>query len=124
MIHLDFFSGIGSATMALLRLGIAVRHVLSWEVDEVARGASKPITKSQRGNLLDDDPASVAKAVESVPNGAADLLVMTAAPPARTSVGCARMLQGGTVSLGTSLSSSQSSSRLCCDCSLGGRRAC
>ena len=47
VIHLDFFSGIGSATLALLRLGIKVRHVLSWEIDEaailVARGASKKV---------------------------------------------------------------------------------
>ena len=85
VIHLDFFSGIGSATLALLRLGIKVRHVLSWEIDEaailVARKASKKITKSQREILLDDDPAAAARAVEQVPGGAADLLVITAAPP-------------------------------------------
>ena len=56
-IHLDFFSGIGSATLAMQRLGFPVRHVLSWEVDEaaiiVAQRAAKKITKSQRASLLD-----------------------------------------------------------------------
>ena len=85
VIHLDFFSGVGSATLALQRLGIAVRHVLSWEIDEaaisVAKKASRRTTKSQRGSLLDDSPASAARAVEQVPGGAADLLVITAAAP-------------------------------------------
>ena len=47
----------------------------------MARRASPRTTKSQRGSLLDDNPAEVARAVEQVPKGAADLFVITAAPP-------------------------------------------
>ena len=85
VIHLDFFSGVGSATLALQRLGVSVRHVLSWEIDEaaiaVARRSSRKTTKTQRGSLLDDSPAAAARAVEQIPGGAADLLVITAAAP-------------------------------------------
>ena len=85
VIHLDFFSGIGSATLALGRLGISVRCVLSWEIDaaaiKVARKASRKTIKSQRGSILDDSPAAVAEAIEQVHGGAADLLVITAAAP-------------------------------------------
>ncbi|CAE7917890.1 unnamed protein product, partial [Symbiodinium sp. KB8] len=85
VIHLDFFSGIGSASLALQRLGVSIRHVMSWEVDEaaiaVARRASRRTTKSQRGSLLDDTPAAAAEAIECIPGGAADLIVITAAAP-------------------------------------------
>ena len=37
----------------------------------------EPPRRSQRGSLLDDDPAAAARAVEQVPGGAADLLVIT-----------------------------------------------
>ncbi|OLP81577.1 hypothetical protein AK812_SmicGene37863 [Symbiodinium microadriaticum] len=82
---LGFFlrSGLGHARTS--RLGITVRHVLSWEIDEaaiaVARKSSRRTTKTQRGSLLADSPESAARAVEQVPGGAADLLVITAAAP-------------------------------------------
>ena len=85
VIHLDFFSGVGSASLAIQRLGVSIRHVMSWEVDEaamaVARKCTRRTTKSQRGSLLDDTPAAVAEAVEKIPGGAADVIVITAAAP-------------------------------------------
>ncbi|OLP77802.1 hypothetical protein AK812_SmicGene42098 [Symbiodinium microadriaticum] len=85
VIHLDFFSGVGSASLAIQRLGVSIRHVMSWEIDEaamsVARKCTRRTTKSQRGSLLDDTPAAVAEAIEKIPGGAADLIVITSAAP-------------------------------------------
>ncbi|CAE7666505.1 rlmN1 [Symbiodinium sp. CCMP2592] len=85
IIHLDFFSGIGTASIALQRLMKPIRCTFQWEIDEavirVAKRATRKLVVSHRGNIKDDDPAAVAKAVLAVRGGENDIILITAAAP-------------------------------------------
>ncbi|CAE7487597.1 rlmN1, partial [Symbiodinium sp. CCMP2592] len=70
VIHLDFFSGMGSASLALQRLGKPIRCTFQWEIDEkaihISKRATRKLVVSQRGNLRQDTPGEAAAAISSV----------------------------------------------------------
>ncbi|CAE7455635.1 setd6 [Symbiodinium necroappetens] len=84
VIHLDFFAGMGTASLALRHLGYSLRAVFAWEVDPAAiKVASQRCGDGYRhmGDVLQADPAWIAAQVAAIPGGNEDIIVITVAAP-------------------------------------------
>ncbi|CAE7587990.1 unnamed protein product [Symbiodinium sp. CCMP2592] len=85
LIHLDFFSGMGSASLALQRLGKPIRCTFQWEIDEaamrIAKRATRKLVVSQRGDFETGRAGHAAAAIRAVRGVEHDLLLVTAGAP-------------------------------------------
>ena len=84
IIHLDFFSGAGSASLALRKLGVPVRALLSWEVDPAARAIAQKAFQGlryDRGDFTQDEASAVATLVRDTCQGSRLPVLITAGPP-------------------------------------------